>query len=213
MHHIVQRGNNKEKVFLDREDYNKYLYLLENYAMEREAIILVYCLMPNHIHLLVKPSEGKTLFKMSQGITLYYTQYFNKKNRRTGRLWECRYHSSIIDEDRYLWAVNRYIESNPVKARIVKKSEDYTYSSARAHLLRESNKLWIETLFNKDELREYKRFMEMDEDKGVVEEIRRQTRLGRPLGDEGFLQILSEQLRYHLFFRPQGRPKKEYPVQ
>jgi len=210
-HHIVQRGNNREKVFLDREDYEKYLNLLENYAMEKKAMILAYCLMPNHIHLLVKPLEEKTLPKMMQGITLCYTQYFNKKNRRTGRLWECRYHSSIIGEGRYLWAVIRYIENNPVRASIVKKPEDCTYSSARTHLLGESNKLLMEPLFNKNELREYKRFMKMEEDKGVVEEIRKQTRLDRPLGNEGFLQTLSEKLRYNLFFRPKGRPKKRVP--
>jgi len=120
-HHIVQRGNNKEKVFLDREDYTKYLSLLDRYSTGREASILVYCLMPNHVHLLVRPLEEKDLSKMMQGITLCYTQYFNRKYRRTGRLWECRYHSTIIDEDKYLWAVSRYIENNPVRVGVVKK--------------------------------------------------------------------------------------------
>ena len=80
-------------------------------------------------------TEEKTLSKMMQGITLCYTQYFNGKYTRTGRLWECRYHSTIVDEDRYLWSVSRYIENNPVRAGIAKKAEDYRFSSAKAHLL------------------------------------------------------------------------------
>jgi len=84
--------------------------------------------------LLLRPSKVEGLPKMMQGITLCYSKYFNGENGRTGRLWECRYHSTVIDGDRYLWAVSRYIENNPVRAGIVKKSENYPYSSAKAHL-------------------------------------------------------------------------------
>ncbi len=208
-HHIVQRGNNKEKVFFDKKDYKKYLSLLEKYSTEKKALILAYCLMANHVHLLLKPLEEKTLHKMMQGITLCYTQYFNRKNNRTGRLWECRYHSTIIDEDKYLWAVSRYIENNPVRAGMVRKPEDYSYSSAKAHILGESNTLLKEPLFNnKGELRNYKLFMEVEEDKRGLEKIRRQTRLGKPLGDGEFLDTLSKKLDRNLVFRPKGRPSK-----
>jgi len=207
-HHIIQRGNNKEKVFLDKEDYEKYLFLLEKYSAEKDAAILAYCLMPNHLHLLVKPLEEKTLSKMMQGITLCYTQYFNGKYRRTGRLWECRYHSTIVDEDRYLWSVSRYIENNPVRAGIAKKAEDYRFSSAKAHLLGEADATLKGPLFDKGELREYKRFMRGEENEGSLGEIRRQTRLGKPLGDESFLKTLSKRLNRSLIFRPKGRPKK-----
>jgi len=96
-HHVVQRGNNREKVFLDRGDYERYLSFLSKYSEEKEAAVLAYCLMPNHIHLLVRPSEVETLPKMMQGITLCYSKYFNGENGRTGRLWECRYHSTVMD--------------------------------------------------------------------------------------------------------------------
>lgn len=207
-HHIVQRGNNKEKVFLDREDYTKYLFLLDRYSTEKETSILVYCLMSNHVHLLVRPLEGKALSKMMQGITLCYTQYFNRKYRRTGRLWECRYHSTIIDEDKYLWAVSRYIENNPVRVGVVKKAEDYRYSSAKAHLLGVRDALLKESLIDKKELKEYKKFIKTGEEKEVLEKIRRETRLGKPLGDGGFLETLSKQFGRMLVFRPKGRPQK-----
>jgi putative transposase len=208
-HHIIQRGNNKEKVFLDWEDYLKYLFLLERYSTEKEASVLVYCLMSNHVHLIVRPLEEKKLSKMMQGITLCYTQYFNRKYKRTGRLWECRYHSTVINEEKYIWAVSRYIENNPVRVGMVKKAKDYQYSSAKAHLLGAKDVLLKESLFDKRELKEYRKFMKMEEDKGLLEEIRKQSRLGKPLGDGSFLKTLSKRLGRSLVFRPKGRPKKE----
>lgn len=208
-HHVVQRGNNREKVFLDREDYKKYLSLLKKYSTEKEVVILAYCLMPNHVHLLAKPSGEEHLSKMMQGITLCYTQYFNRKNKRTGRLWECRYYSTLIDKERYLWAVSRYIEKNPVRANLVKRAEYYFYSSAKTHILGENNALLREPLFDKDELYSYKSYMETGEDEEAIKDIiRKQTRLGKPLGDERFLQTLSEKLGRNLVFRTKGRPKE-----
>ena len=208
-HHIVQRGNNREKVFLDPEDFKKYLFLLQKYSKEREARILAYCLMGNHVHLLIRPMAENTLFKMMQGVALCYTQYFNRRNGRTGRIWECRYHSSVIDEDRYLWAVSRYIEKNPVRAKVVRRSEEYPYSSAKAHLLGKSDPLLGEKLFMEGELSDYKAFMKGLEDSMLQEEIRRKARLGRPLGDGGFSESLLQKLGRNLTFRPRGRPRKK----
>jgi len=207
-HHLVQRGNNRENVFLDRTDYQKYLFFLTKYSREKEISVLAYCLMENHVHLLVIPQEEEALAKMMQGVTLCYTQYFNRKEGRTGRLWECRYQSTVIDGERYLWAVSKYIESNPVRVGIVKRPEDYSYSSAKAHILGRQDPLLKESLFDKDEINQYRKLMKSEEDKKVLEEIRNQTRLGKPLGDEGFLESLSERLGYGLSFRPKGRPTK-----
>ena len=185
---------------MNLRDYEKYLSFLSKYSEEKEAAVLAYCLMPNHIHLLVRPSEVEALPKMMQGITLCYSKYFNGENRRTGRLWECRYHSTVIDGDSYLWTVSKYIENNPVRAGIVKRPEDYPYSSAKAHILGRKDPLLKEPLFDKSELNEYRRFIRSEEDKKIIEEIRKQTRLGKPLGDGGFLKTLSENwvVVYHL---------------
>jgi putative transposase len=207
-HHIIQRVNNRENIFLNYKDYEKYLSFLSRYSEEKGAAVFAYCLMPNHVHLLVTPSGEEVLAKMMQGVTLCYTQYFNREKGRTGRLWECRYHSTVIDAERYLWAVSRYIENNPVRAGIVKKPEDYPYSSAKAHILGRRSNLLKESLFDKSELSEYRRFMKLEEDKKILEEIRRQTKLGKPLGDAGFLDSLSEKLSCRLSFRPKGRPRK-----
>ena len=133
-HHVIQRGNNREEVFFDVKDRKKYLALLKKYSMKWESTIISYCLMSNHIHLLTKPKSDESLYKMMQGLTLCYTQYFNRTYQRTGGLWECRYHSCIVHHEKYLWAVVRYVEQNPVRAGMVEKAEDYPYSSARAHV-------------------------------------------------------------------------------
>lgn len=207
-HHIVQRGNNREEVFLNQRDYERYISFLSKYSEEKEIFVLAYCLMPNHIHLLLKPSEEEGLPKMMQGVTLCYSKYFNGENGRTGRLWECRYHSTIVDGDSYLWTVSKYIENNPVRAGIVKKPEDYLYSSAKAHILGKKDPLLKEPLFDKSKLNEYREFIRSEQEKNVLEEIRKQTRSGKPLGDAEFLKALSERLGYSLSFRPKGRPRK-----
>src|SRR4030067_1544758 len=208
-HHIIQRGNNRERVFMNFRDYEKYLSSLSKYSEEKEAALLAYCLMPNHIHLLVRPSEEEALPKMMQGVTLCYSKYFNGENGRTGRLWEGRYYSTLIVGDSYLWTVSKYIENNPVRAGVVKRPEDYLYSSAKAHLLGRRDPLLKEPLFDKSELNEYKRFIRSEEDKKIIEEIRKQTRLGKPLGNGEFLKTLSEKLGRSLSFRPKGRPRKK----
>jgi putative transposase len=104
--------------------------------------------------------------------------------------------------------VSRYIESNPVRAGLVKKPEYYLYSSAQTHILGVNNPLIKESLFDKTESNEYRRLMKID-DKVILEDIRRQTRLGRPLGNGGFLETLSAKLDRSLVFRPKGRPRKK----
>ena len=101
-HHIVQRGNNREKIFFHEKDKEKYLSLLKKYSEKWDTKILAYCLMSNHVHLLAKPLEEVSLYKMMQGLTLCYTQYVNRTYERTGRLWESRYHSCIVDKEKYL---------------------------------------------------------------------------------------------------------------
>jgi len=189
-------------------DYDKYLFFLSKYSKEKDVAVLAYCLMPNHIHLLLRPSDDEGLAKMMQGVTLCYSKYFNGENGRTGRLWECRYHSTIIDGDSYLWTVSKYIEKNPVRAGISGKPEDYPYSSAKAHILGIKDLLLKDSLFDKSELNEYRKFVGSADDKKIIEEIRKQTRLGKPLGNAGFVKTLSERLGCSLSFRAKGRPRK-----
>ena len=208
-HHVVQRGNNRENVFIDDEDRKKYIELLKKYSRERDARILVYCLMSNHVHLLIKPKENDSLYKMMQGVTLCYTQFTNRKYSRTGRLWESRYHSCIVDKDSYLWAVARYIETNPVRARMVKKAEDYAYSSALAHTMGKPDDLLNEELIAETQRKDYREFIRETSAEKDRDLIRYHTRTGKPLGDEAFMKRMERKTGRDLALRPRGRPRKK----
>lgn len=159
-HHVVQRGNNKAAIFLEREDWEIYCILLKRYTKKWSSLISAYCLMTNHIHLLIRPKNLDSLAKCMQGVDQCYAMHFNKKYAKTGRLWENRYYSSIVDSDEYLWTVARYIEQNPVTANMVKRPEDYPYSSARANLFAQKDALLGEKLFKGKERLQYRKFMQ-----------------------------------------------------
>ena len=208
-HHVVQRGNNKEKVFFSRKDKEQYLSFLKKYSEKWKSPILAYCLMSNHVHLLAKPYEEESLYKMMQGLTLCYTQYVNRKYQRSGRLWESRYHSCIVDKDRYLWAVARYIEQNPVRAKMVEKVEDYPYSSARAHIKGTKNEVLGEEIFEKRQRKDYAILISTKAKEDEMKEIRYYTRTGRPLGEQKFVNQIEKKLQREFFVKSRGRPKKK----
>jgi putative transposase len=208
-HHVIQRGNNREEVFFDAKDRKKYLALLKKYSVKWESTIISYCLMSNHIHLLTKPKSDESLYKMMQGLTLCYTQYFNRTYQRTGRLWECRYHSCIVDHEKYLWAVARYVEQNPVRAGMVEKAEDYPYSSARAHVNGSKDAVLGEELFSNDRRADYTLLLRSDMPRKEIEHLRYVTKTGRPFGNEGFVVEIERKLERRLLQRQRGRPRKK----
>jgi len=131
-HHVTQRGNHRERVFFGRGDYAAYLELLGAHAGRFVIDIAAYCLMPNHVHLVVIPSKPEGIHCTLKAVHGQYAQRVNRMRDQKGHLWQGRYFSSPLDADYFLNAV-RYVELNPVRARMVAKAEDYTWSSAAAH--------------------------------------------------------------------------------
>ncbi|MBI4685490.1 MAG: transposase [Nitrospirae bacterium] len=208
-HHITQRGNNKEKTFFDDEDKRFYLDALQRYKDKYKMKILAYCLMGNHVHILAMPEKETSLARGIGGTNLLYTQYINRKYNRSGRLWQNRFFSSVIEKEPYLWAVIRYIEQNPIRAKLVKRAEDYQWSSARAHVLDiKDDVLSKESWFNEKEIKSYREFIRKDA-KEINATIRCATSTGRPLGSEGFIKKLERILKRGLFPKKGGRPKKK----
>lgn len=204
-HHIIQRGNNRHQVFFDNKDRQNYLKLLGLFSKENHCKIYAYCLMVNHIHLLLEPGEKDSLAKLMQKLALCYTQYFNSKYKRTGRLWECRYHSSLIDKDSYMWAVIRYIETNPIKAEITERVEGYRWSSARTRLLGKDGKhIKLQRYFNEGELEDYKKSIYINQANAETY-ITKQTYYGRPIGNKKFLMGIGTKLGKDLIPKPRGR--------
>jgi len=132
-HHIVQRGNRSQKTFFSDKDKVFYLKLLHKYAEKEGLSFWAYCLMDNHVHLIVVPKREDSLAKGIGDTHKHYTRMINFRENWRGYLWQGRFSSFPLDE-KYLYAAIRYVERNPVMAGLVKRAEDYEFSSAKAHV-------------------------------------------------------------------------------
>lgn len=209
-HHITQRGNNQQIVFLDDKDRQKYLSWVQEYSDKYEVSILVYSLMLNHLHFIVIPNKEDSLAKTFKDTHTLYTQYFNKKMKRTGHLWQSRYFSCVMDE-RHLLAAARYIEQNPVRAKLVEKPWQWKWSSASAHINEGRSLIKLEDLFKYVDIPQssWKEFIDSNEDKQTVDMIRKHTLTGRPLGDTSFVEKLEKKLDRRLHLLPKGRQMRD----
>ncbi|MCB2173782.1 transposase [bacterium] len=131
-HHIVQRGHNKQQVFIHTMDYRFYLKNLREGKVELGCKVYAYCLMNNHVHLVIDPGASpSSLAALMKHVAGSQTRYFNARFNRSGSLWEGRFHSTPINNDRYLLACCRYVELNPLRAGIVRDPVEYRWSSYR----------------------------------------------------------------------------------
>jgi len=133
VYHVICRGNNRQAVFHDDRDRQRYLEKLSLYLEQKGVELLCYCLLTNHVHLVVE-TPGGNLSKMMQPFQTSYTVYFNKRHRRSGHVFEQRYKALLVDKDNYLLEVSRYVHLNPVAAKIVKRPQDYRWSSYGGYL-------------------------------------------------------------------------------
>ena len=129
LHHIIQRGNNRQPIFVDSEDYGFMLSLLADNAQKYQVDIHAYVLMPNHFHLLATPQATDGLPQMMQAVGRRYVQYFNRRHLRSGTLWEGRYRSTVLQAARYLLPCMVYMDLNPVRAGLVAEARDFPWSS------------------------------------------------------------------------------------
>ena len=207
-HHITQRGNNRATVFFDDEDRQTYLKLLAIYSEKHHFQIWAYCLMNNHIHLLAVPETETAL---SQGIGLtnqVYTQYLNRKLNQSGRIWQNRFFSCVVENDNYLWAVARYIERNPLKTGLAISVGTYRWSSAKAHITGGNDTLLsTNSWLSPQDRSAYTDFIRT-EDEDADNAIRKATRTGRPYGSENFVDQLEFRLKQPLKAKRRGRPCK-----
>ena len=214
-HHLIQRGNNRQSIFVDEVDCVRYLDDLAELAALHGLAIHAYVLMPNHVHLLATPAAGDTLALVMQSLGRRYVRWFNVRHGRTGTLWEGRYRSAVVETDRYLLACMRYIEMNPVRAGLVDDPSAYRWSSHRHQLGQSVDPLITEhavywALGNTPFERQlaYRRLFEQGPPDGETEAIRVATLRGWALGERDFLdEIAVKAGRRTKPLRP-GRPRK-----
>ena len=210
-HHITQRGNYGQKIFLDREDRKRYLDLISEYSHKYKLSILSYCLMNNHVHFIGIPRNKDSLSKTFNTSHMKYSQYFNKKKGERGHLWQGRFYSCVLDE-KHLIAAGRYVERNPVRAKLTDKPWKWRYSSAGVHIgEKEDNLFKLSDFFEYADIRKsgWKRYIEREEKEGEIERIEKHTNAGRPLGGIDFIEKLEKKFKRRLRPLAWGRPKKK----
>jgi putative transposase len=216
-HHIVQRGHNRQVVFAEPADYERYLSDLRELKEALGIKVYAYCLMTNHVHLLLAPGESTSgLGQLMKVLAGRMTRYRNKVEGRTGTLWESRYKSSVVQSDTYLLACSRYIELNPVRAQMVARAEDYRWSSFALRLCDFSESTWLdedpcfmELGPTEAKRRErYKSFIGMATPTNELQLIRGALQRGQLTGNMKFVDEIEKITGRRIHFRERGRPEK-----
>ena len=209
-HHITQRGNSRQNVFRCDTDRRVYLDLYREYSARFRLATWGYCLMDNHIHLLAVPERQTSLAKTLGRLQSDYARYFNVRYGKCGHLWEARYFSCPIDDDR-VWTALRYIERNPVQAGMIDDAVDWRWSSARAHAIGEDPERFLSMAAWRDIYHPSDWQVELGAamlDAPAIRELRDATLRGRPFGSTEFVERLERELDRALFAKPVGRPRK-----
>jgi len=213
--HIIQRGNNRERIFVDKQDYLFYLKCLQDAVKTHKLNIHAYVLMTNHIHLLASPQQENSIGKVMQSIGRRYVQYFNYRYERTGTLWEGRYKATLIDSEQYLLICMRYIELNPVRANMVSHPKEYPWSSYSCNASGDSGEY----------LKPHQVYRQLGEEPGerekayralfrnhlsskTIEDIRSATNKAWVLGADRFRRKMEKLAGRRVSPLPKGRPKK-----
>ncbi|MBU1568711.1 MAG: transposase [Proteobacteria bacterium] len=215
-HHIIQRGHNRQAVFASDGDYLLYLDNLQEWKEKCGCKVYAYCLMTNHVHLIIDPgSDGHNLAMLMKRVAGRQTRYVNKIEKRSGTLWEGRYKSSPISTNEYLLACCRYVELNPVRASMVAAPEAYRWSSYRAKVGM-TKQAWLDfdqhyldlASTAKKRQRKYKDYFLGTISDEEMELIRGAIQRGQLTGTNQFIEEIEAKVGKRIEFRGQGRPRK-----
>ena len=200
LYHITSRGNEKNPIYRKGEDYQRFLEILSELPQRYGVILHGYVLMGNHYHLLLETSKGN-ITKVMHYLNATYTGYFNRKYNRVGHLFQGRYKGILIEKERYLLSVSRYIHVNPIRAMITKLPEEYRWSSYPEYIGKEKKKGWLMSdwilgQYSRDESkakRQYKAFVE--EGLTLKESPFESFKEGTILGSEDFIDGIKKLMK------------------
>jgi len=214
--HVILRGIDRTAIFFEEEDYRVFLEALAALAASESVRVHAYVLMTNHVHLLLTPATDRGPALLMKGLGQRYVQHVNRKYRRTGTLFEGRFRSSVIEADSYLLACQRYIELNPVRARIVPAPGDYPWSSYRYNALGDADTvvgphpLYLDLSENEETRRPHYRNLFADEiSEGELTALRAATNGGFAPGSQRFQRQIAAMAGRRTWPGRSGRPKKE----
>ena len=215
VYHVLTRGNNRQDVFNDENDYERYKEILKRYKEKYKLKLYHYALMRNHVHLVLETTEkGRHLSEIMKGRNLSYAQYYKHKHRHAGHFWQDRYKSIIISRDDYLLACGSYVELNPVRARIVDDPKDYRWSSYNAYAYGKKDIVLDEHPIykglSKDEAERRKKYREFV--KGMIKEkaaMKGEMNRRVVYGSEDLVKKVKTEYKVEAVIRLKGRPKKD----
>ncbi len=216
IYHVINRGNSRQKVFQKAGDFEAFLNALADLKERKPFALYGYCLLNSHFHLLLRPLAGTSISRIMQSLPISHTERYHKHHRSSGHVWQGRFKSPVIQNDEHLLTVLRYIEANPLRAKIVVRAEEYPWSSYRAHGLGEPNEL-LDRLTPYEQLSPYAAVRQRKWAEKVhrpladstLAAIRRSNESGRPFGDPKWVTRLAAKLNLDLTIHPRGRPRKD----
>ena len=209
-HHITQRGNRRQQTFFNDGDYAAYLELMAEWCREQGVEIWSYCLMPNHVHLIAVPKTEDGLRRAIGEAHRRYTRRINFREKWRGYLWQGRFASFVMDEP-YLLAAARYVELNPVRAKLVERPRQWPWSSAKAHLKGRDDRL-VKVAPLLAMVGDWRAFLRSAMPEEELRDLREHGRTGRPLGSSTFLDRLERLVgRVLKPQKPGPKPKPRKP--
>lgn len=202
-HHVIQRGNNRQVVFTDAEDFEKFLALLAEHSVKNQVQVHAYVAMPNHFHLLVTPASEEGLPKMMQSVGRAYAQYFNKRHQRTGTLWEGRYRTGYIQDVPYVLHAYVWLDGMSEHSSRAQHLGHYAHSFVREHA-----QYWQlgNTPFERQT--RYAQLLEQGITQNTRKALEHAVQTGWMLGDDALLAQVEEQTGRRVRPAARGRPRK-----
>src|SRR5262249_946395 len=215
VYHALNRGNNRADVFTDDADRVAFLEALARTKERYPFRLFGYCLMTNHFHLLLRPEPSQSISRILHSRTVAHTWRYHKRHRTSGHVWQGRFKSPVIQDDAHLLVVLRYIEANPLRARLVADPADYRWSSFQQHGAgRDDPPLsgfpeWGGVGRAEAERRErWRAKVRAVQKESELATVRGSLRSGRPLGSPDWTEHMAERLKIDLSPRARGRPRK-----
>jgi len=215
IYHVSNRGNNRQMVFDSDGDYAAFLKAIADLKERKPFDLYGYCLMGNHIHLLARPRKS-SISRIAQSLLVSHTQRYHRFHRTCGHVWQGRFKSPVIEDDDHLLTVLRYIEANPLRAKIVERAGDYPWSSFACHGLGRSGPLLdpvpaYEALarYPAARQRRWSAYVHQTPEEAELAAIRRSSETGLPYGESAWVDRLCRRLKLDLTIRPRGRPRKD----
>lgn len=205
-YHVTQRGNYKQNIFDGNEDKQVYMDFFKLYAKKYQLKLLAFCLMDNHVHFILEPQQTDSLAFLFKYTHMRYSMYYNKKNGTPGHLFQGRFFSCILD-DEHLYEAIRYVELNPIRAQMVNSLQDYYWNSAYIRLT-ENPWIKLNSLQKYFEINDWNAYLNEPIDEEKINKIRINTKTGRPLGSEKFIQKLEKKLGIKITIENPGRKRK-----